>query len=63
MILGGDLNFYFDSLLEAKGGSPAFFKKKISYNNDWDQRSFLSLRKLESEIMKICEIHISTKPC
>ena len=30
IILGGDLNFYFDSLLEVKGGNPVLRKKSVA---------------------------------
>ena len=54
IIFGGDLNFYFDSLLE--GECINLVLKKISCDDDWDQRSFSSLSKIH-------EIHISAKSC
>ena len=40
--LGGDLNFYFELLLETKGENSVF--KKISCDDDWDQRNLWSLQ-------------------
>ena len=61
IILGGNLNFYFDLLLEAaKGGNPVF--KKNQLKQQLRSKKPLTFATGEPEL-KILEIHISTKAC
>ena len=59
IILGGHLNFYFDSLPEAKGGNP-FLKKSVAIMIEIKEAFDLCNICKKS---KFNEIHISTKSC